>query len=97
LAVIGIEHRQLKNSLQAARYRASRAHRQCDAVEPDNRLVASELELRWNERLARESALEDDVAKLSAGSRAMLSHVDRDPLMTLGADMARAWTVRVGR
>src|ERR1700722_8545393 len=32
-------------------YEAARARRQYDAVDPDNRLVAGELELRWNEKL----------------------------------------------
>jgi hypothetical protein len=40
---------QLKNALEAACYEAARVHRQYDAVDPDNRLVASELERRWNE------------------------------------------------
>ena len=39
--------------LTQARFEASRAHRQYDQVDPDNRLVAGELERRWNERLAR--------------------------------------------
>jgi hypothetical protein len=39
-------------ALEQARYEATRARRQYDAVDPDNRLVASELERRWNECLA---------------------------------------------
>jgi excisionase family DNA binding protein len=85
------KRRQLENALQAARYEASRAHRQYDAVDPDNRLVASELERRWNERLVKVRVLEDDLAKLSVDPSPMLSQVDRDRLMTLGADLARAW------
>ena len=46
------KRQQLENALQAARYEAARAHRQYDAVDPDNRLVATELERRWNEKLA---------------------------------------------
>jgi len=38
-------------TLEQARYDAGRARRQYDAVDPDNRLVAAELEKRWNERL----------------------------------------------
>jgi hypothetical protein len=37
--------------LEQARYEAERARRQYDAVEPENRIVASELERRWNDRL----------------------------------------------
>jgi hypothetical protein len=43
--------RQLELSLQQARYEAAHARRQYDAVDPDNRLVAGELERRWNEAL----------------------------------------------
>jgi hypothetical protein len=39
-------------ALQQARYEVGRARRQYDAVDPDNRLVAAELEKRWNDRLA---------------------------------------------
>jgi hypothetical protein len=42
---------QLEFALQQARYEAARAQRQYDAADPDNRLVAGELERRWNERL----------------------------------------------
>ena len=44
---------QLELALEQARYEAARAGRQYDAVEPENRIVASELERRWNERLER--------------------------------------------
>ena len=37
--------------LQQARYEAAHARRQYDAVDPANRLVAGELERRWNEAL----------------------------------------------
>ena len=43
--------RQLENALQAARYEVTRAQRQYDAVDPENRMVAGELERRWNESL----------------------------------------------
>jgi hypothetical protein len=41
----------LKLALERARYEAARARRQYDAVDPENRLVASELEARWNQAL----------------------------------------------
>ncbi|MGZ3269222.1 MAG: recombinase family protein [Burkholderiales bacterium] len=43
----------LERDLEAARYAASRAQRQYDAADPENRLVADELERRWNHALAR--------------------------------------------
>ncbi|WP_442580077.1 hypothetical protein ACSBOB_32195 [Mesorhizobium sp. ASY16-5R] len=40
----------LTRDLEAARYAADRAFRQYDAADPENRLVAAELELRWDHR-----------------------------------------------
>jgi DNA replication protein DnaC len=42
-----------ERDLEAARYAADRAFRQYDAADPANRLVAGELEARWNKALAR--------------------------------------------
>ena len=47
----------LEQDLQAARYTSSRAQKQFDATDPENRLVADELERRWNAALTREQAL----------------------------------------
>ncbi len=44
--------RQAELALEQARYEADLARRQYDAVDPANRLVAGELERRWNDRLA---------------------------------------------
>jgi hypothetical protein len=41
----------LQRDLQAARYAAQRAQKQYDAADPENRLVADELERRWNHAL----------------------------------------------
>ena len=43
----------LRRDLEAARYSASRAQKQYDAADPENRLVADELERRWNQALQR--------------------------------------------
>ena len=87
----GEKRQQLANALQAARYEASRAHRQYDVVDPDNRLVATELERRWNEKLAHVQALEGELGQLAAKPAPTLSHSDRERLMILGKDLARAW------
>ena len=46
--------------LERARYEADRVQRQYDAVEPENRLVARELERRWNEKLRAVTELEGE-------------------------------------
>ena len=45
------KRRLLEVALEKARYEADRARRQYDAVDPANRLVAAELEARWNQAL----------------------------------------------
>lgn len=52
----------LERDLEAARYAASRAQRQYDAADPENRLVADELEKRWNQALTRVREIEQRVA-----------------------------------
>ena len=74
-----------------ARYEASRAGRQYDTVDPKNRLVAGELEQRWNERLQAVLALERELEALAPARDAALSSADRDRLMQLGADLEQAW------
>ena len=44
--------------LEAARYAAQRAQKQYDATDPENRLVADELERRWNHALQRVHEIE---------------------------------------
>ena len=86
------KRRQVELALQQARYEVGRARRQYDAVDPDNRLVAGELETRWNERLTIVRDLETDLEKLTASSATEMTPADRARLMTLGADLQRAWT-----
>ena len=52
----------LKRDLEAARYAADRAFRQYDAADPANRLVAGELEARWNKALVRVAETEGKIA-----------------------------------
>ena len=54
--------RQLELALQQARYQAGHARQQYDAVDPANRLVAGELERRWNEALLAVQRIEGEIA-----------------------------------
>jgi DNA invertase Pin-like site-specific DNA recombinase len=85
------KRRQLENALEQARFEATRAYRQYDQVDPDNRLVAGELERRWNERLARVRALEEQLAQHETEPPITLSLQDRERLLALGRDLSRAW------
>ena len=85
------KRRQVELALEQARYEAKRARRQYDAVDPDNRLVAGELERRWNERLLAARAIEDERDALAAMPDASLGQEDRQRLLALGSDLERAW------
>jgi excisionase family DNA binding protein len=85
------KRRQVELALQQARYEAGLARRQYDAVDPDNRLVASELERRWNERLAAAQHLEDQLTALAADVPQGPSAAERARLLALGQDLPAAW------
>jgi DNA invertase Pin-like site-specific DNA recombinase len=68
--------RQLELSLQQARYEATYARRQYDAVDPANRLVAGELERRWNEALQAVAKIEASIAALIARRPPPLDETD---------------------
>jgi DNA invertase Pin-like site-specific DNA recombinase len=80
----------LELALERARYEAKRARRQFDAVEPENRLVAGELEARWNQALEEVAALEMRLSAL--GERpASLNEQQKSELMALGDDVMTLW------
>jgi hypothetical protein len=55
---------QKRLALERARYEVAHARRQYDAVDPANRLVAAELERRWNQALTTEAQLEGELTNL---------------------------------
>ena len=86
------KRRQIDLALEQARFEAARAHRQYDAVDPDNRLVAAGLEQRWNERLLRVQALERERDELAGAQSAAPTEAERARLLALGADVEQAWS-----
>lgn len=84
--------RQLELSLQQARYEAAHARRQYDAVDPANRLVAAELERRWNDALQTVRRIEAEIAATVAAKPPPLGERERQQLMQLGADLDLAWS-----
>ena len=83
--------RQVELTLEQARYEAGRAQRQYDAVEPENRNIAAELERRWNERLIAVQQLEAKLDQLAAERRPSIDERQRSRLLALGADLEQAW------
>jgi excisionase family DNA binding protein len=83
--------RQTELALKQARFEATHARRQYDAVDPDNRLVAATLESRWNEALIAVRNLEDQLETAKNQSRSPLDAEEREQLIRLGADLERVW------
>ena len=80
----------LTRDLDAARYASDRAFRQYDATDPTNRLVAGELEARWNKALARVAEVEGNIAAHDATKVATAA--DPASLAALAADLKTVWT-----
>jgi len=80
----------LGRDLEAARYRAQRAERQYEAADPENRLVAQELERRWNAALEEERAIEARIAAESECAKAT-SVGTVDEFKELAGDLEALW------
>lgn len=78
-------------ALQQASYEVAHARRQYDAVDPDNRLVAAELERRWNETLKKETLLQQELRQLREAPSDQLSTTGKEELLRLGMDLPRLW------
>jgi len=86
---IEVRH-QRELALEQARYEAGRVRRQFDAVEPENRLVAAELESRWEEALEKVYELEREIAKLPE-SEISITEEEKLRLLELGQDLTFVW------
>ena len=75
-------------ALERARYQADRAERAFHACEPENRLVARNLEARWEDRLLTLSEAE---RALAAAHDALPPLPSRTELETLAADLPGLW------
>ncbi len=73
---------------QQAEFEARLASRRYHAVDPDNRLVAAELESRWNEAMAK---LRDCEAKIASHAQCTPVLPDKETLVGLAHDLEAAW------
>jgi DNA invertase Pin-like site-specific DNA recombinase len=83
--------RQWALRLERARYDAERARRQYDACEPENRLVARELETRWNARLRTVAAQEAEYRRAQRRGLAPLTEAEKTQLRALVGDVPALW------
>jgi DNA invertase Pin-like site-specific DNA recombinase len=84
-------HRHWQQQRERARYQTERAARQYQAVEPENRLVARELERRWEELLAAQRRLEEDYERFCATQPPTLSAAERAQIRSLARDLPELW------
>lgn len=89
VAQLDERRRALELERQQADYEAKLAARRYEKVDPDNRLVAAELEARWNAAMKR---LRECEAKLLANSTPGAGvPVDRESLLDLATDLDAVW------
>jgi DNA invertase Pin-like site-specific DNA recombinase len=80
----------LRRELEEARYEASLAGRRYELVDPAKRLVARELEARWNAALECVTKLEQRIARIDV-SATTRPQIDRVTLLALAHDLPAAW------
>jgi DNA invertase Pin-like site-specific DNA recombinase len=80
----------LGRDLEAARYAVDRAFRQYDATDPANRLVAGELEARWNRALAHVAEVEGKIVAHEAATPAPA--IDPASLGMLASNLRTIWS-----
>ena len=86
-----VVERQWELRLERARYEAERAFRQYDLCEPENRLVARELEGRWNQQLRQVADLEAEYRREQERGLAPLTDDERAALRQLAEDVPALW------
>src|ERR1035441_9653913 len=84
------KRRALELAVQKARYEASRIERQYQATQPENRLVAAELEKRWNHSLAQVAEMERRLEEATIVAP-QLTPEQREQLLALGDDLEKLW------
>ena len=80
----------LKRKIQGLEYEARRAFEQYNEVDPRNRLVAAELELRWNEKLEQLEKTKKEINGIKR-EEYKLTEEDKDKIYQLGGDFASVW------
>ena len=83
--------RQREMAMEQARYEAARAQRQYNACDPDNRMVARNLERDWNQRLEEVARLEDELSVARQNQPPALTDAERAEMLALGAELPRLW------
>jgi DNA invertase Pin-like site-specific DNA recombinase len=84
------ERQALEHQLQEAEYEVRRAFEQYDEVDPRHRLVAAELERRWNTKLEEAERLQAAIQGLQIEAR-RLTDPERAQILEMGEKFATLW------
>lgn len=85
------EHEHWQQRIQRAGYEVDLAQRQYESVDPANRLVASELERRWEQALQNLEAVEVEAGQRIDALAQPLSPADQQRLRGYAADLPTLW------
>jgi DNA invertase Pin-like site-specific DNA recombinase len=83
--------RQWQLRRERARYEVERASRQYHTCEPENRMVARELERRWEEALRLQRQLEEEYERWQRAAPGRLSAQDEEAIRSLATDLPTVW------
>src|SRR5271169_6869727 len=80
-----------RQRLERARYAADRARRQYQLAEPENRLVARQLEREWEAALAERAHLGEEYERYQRQRPARLSAAELAAIRALAGDIPALW------
>ena len=80
----------LRLELEQLDFEVTRAFEQYDQVDPRNRLVAAELERRWNAKLDEQERVREALTQLKADRKPVTPEIEAK-LRRLGSDFAQVW------
>ena len=80
-----------KLALERAEYDAGRAERQYSQVEPENRLVARNLETQWNDKLAELERLRKEYNEYKAQRDWVPTENDKAEILSLANELPQVW------
>src|SRR3954471_20878885 len=83
--------RQRQMQIQRAEYEVEIARRRYEATDPANRLVAAELEGRWEAALRERERLTREAEELDRRSASPLSAAERRRVREMAADLGKVW------
>jgi hypothetical protein len=80
-----------RQRLERAEFAADRARRQYQLAEPENRLVARQLEKDWEAALAERQRLGEEYDRFTATRPRTLTAAEREQIRALAADLPAVW------